>query len=254
MTTQDQRYYLSYETRRGKLEREYTVKLSREINKAINQQLPIMLESGGNSIQGVDMRGVTQTLIDLYTETFVSFASWTYRHLRRKTKDVARDIANTFSQRASDWVTQNGSSKIQGINNTIIEQTNSIISNALAQSLTLKETTELLNREINAYSLNRAKVIARTETTAAAGISSLQAAGIINTETGGIVRKKWITAIDGRERATHRQVMFDTAQGIKLEDDFNVGTDVMHSCGRGSEAKENVNCRCAIGYVILRDD
>ena len=96
----------------------------------------------------------------------------------------------------------------------------------------------------------RSNTIARTEMVSATNEGRFDAA--VQSEI--VVEKEWLTAIDGRERESHRN-MHRTR--VPLNEPFHVGADQMMAPGGGSIAKENINCRCTFVEIVdltLEDD
>ena len=60
--------------------------------------------------------------------------------------------------------------------------------------------------------------------------------------------KTWLTAGDEHVRPSHVQAGQQYADGIPIDDLFQVGDDEMDAPGNGSDPAEAINCRCALGY------
>lgn len=84
----------------------------------------------------------------------------------------------------------------------------------------------------------RAERIARTEMVGAQNEGHVEAY-----EQSGLERKQWWTTIDDRQRTSHDEAH---RQIRNLREDFQVGSDSMRAPGQGSEAGENINCRCVV--------
>lgn len=90
----------------------------------------------------------------------------------------------------------------------------------------------------------RARMIARTETIGASNSGSLQAA----IASGVAGKKTWLAASDHRTRSTH--VSAD-GQVVDLAKPFKVGaSSMMHPGDPAGGAKETVNCRCSMTFVL----
>lgn len=91
---------------------------------------------------------------------------------------------------------------------------------------------------------NRAKVIARTETTRAWNAGQLAAAQYYEPPTGPGWRKVWDTDMDGHERPAHMRA---NGQVRRLSDTFQVGGEDLRFPGDPAGMASNVvNCRCEL--------
>ena len=86
--------------------------------------------------------------------------------------------------------------------------------------------------------VTRSERVARTEMTVAQGQGALE-----SFDQAEIPWKRWFAAIDGRERDSHREASGQVRRRGEL---FEVGSDKMEAPGQGSQARENVNCRCVL--------
>lgn len=87
------------------------------------------------------------------------------------------------------------------------------------------------------------ETIARTETTTASTTGTLDAWR----QSGVVVGKEWLAAIDSRTRETH---IAAHNQRVGIDDSFTVGGASGPGPGSLSSAKENINCRCTIVPVL----
>ncbi len=90
---------------------------------------------------------------------------------------------------------------------------------------------------------SNAEAIARTETTAAANLGTTEAWR----QSGVVTHKSWVTALDGRERDSHRAAH---GQTVPLAADFTVGIGRGPAPGAINRAEEVVNCRCRLAAVV----
>jgi len=86
--------------------------------------------------------------------------------------------------------------------------------------------------------------IARTETTIAMNTATNQA-GI---DSGVLIKKEWISAGDGNERPSHRELNGDS---VELGQQFSNG--LMYPGDPSGAADEIINCRCTFLQVPVRD-
>ena len=143
-------------------------------------------------------------------------------------------------RRALERTLEKISDPISTIDKELREKIKNIIrDNPLA---TEKELAKLFREAVDSqfktvYTESRTRMIARTTTTFGIGESQ----STLWKEQG--FKFTWLTQRDGKVRISHRK-----ADGKKPNDEgeFTVGTDKMKHPGSGSQAKENVNCRCVL--------
>lgn len=99
--------------------------------------------------------------------------------------------------------------------------------------------TETLRSKFDAWEKWRAPLIARTEIAPSMNKADLLAAKQVN--VSGLILKSWISARDGAVRDTHLDADLKYVDGIPMNENFEVGGDVMDSPGNGSIAEENIN-------------
>lgn len=88
--------------------------------------------------------------------------------------------------------------------------------------------------------------IARTEMHKASEMGNQEGAW----QSGLDLLKAWLTALDGRERDSHREAHLTYQQDpIPLDSNFVVGGDLMKYPGGGSAPEEIINCRCTVMYL-----
>jgi len=135
----------------------------------------------------------------------------------------------------------------EGITQTTREYVAQVLTDSYRRGLGIDDIVKLLeNTEINR---NRARVIARTETVAAANNGGL----FVARDTGIELNKIWVAARDNRTRKDH--VLADNKK-VGLDELFTVGGYKMMVPGdRGGKdgrqvvaPKEYVNCRCTTVY------
>ena len=104
-----------------------------------------------------------------------------------------------------------------------------------------REASRILRSKFSQYSDFQAKRLVRTEATNAANIATLQGATDMFGQDN--LQKEWMTAIDGRERAAHREA---DGQIVDYKEKFFVGGQFLFSPGDPSGRANNViNCRCS---------
>lgn len=196
---------------------------------------------------------IRDTFVQLYKEVGRHFHDWTYLKLKGYQPDYL--IKNEY-----DWITDeeirryiqaSAAVRIVTITETSRKQAEllirQILEEAIAEELSIFQTTELLEQEFpkrwKIASKFRAERIARTEIVGASNRGSYLGAK----QTGLNLKKKWLVARDGREREWHGEMAFKDA--VFIDGYFIVGGERMEYPGDASASGRNViNCRCAIGY------
>lgn len=115
----------------------------------------------------------------------------------------------------------------------------------LEENHTLNEMSADLRAEFDVFDTARANMIARTESAAAYNEGDIEAVRQMDLEDR--VQKTWLNEPDARP--THQEAGEKYSEGVPLDQDFEVGEDVMDVPGNGQLAEENCNCRCTIGWI-----
>jgi HK97 family phage portal protein len=132
------------------------------------------------------------------------------------------------------------------VTNTSFDEIKKIMREGFQEGKPVTTIANDLSERFESWDKYRAPLIARTETTGASNFADLD-----SVEQAGLedqLNKCWLPAGDGNERDTHAAAGEKYADGIPLHDNFQVGSDSMQAPGTGSEAGENINCRCTLYY------
>jgi hypothetical protein len=138
------------------------------------------------------------------------------------------------------------------ITDTTISLIQDVLSKAAEEGLGVDDIIKQL--EGSEISRMRARLITRTETVTAANMGAMFAAK----DSGLLLNKEWLAAMDSRTRHDHSRV---NGQTVPIDKPFDVGGYDMQQPGdRGGKngalpvpAKEVVNCRCTTLFIPLRD-
>ena len=138
---------------------------------------------------------------------------------------------------------KNSASMIKYITNTTKKRINNIIIKAQKEGLNQKEIAKLIKDSVKDMSGNRARTIARTETSKAVNITSQAVAN-----NAGIKKKKWIyTDISKVPRIEHQDLDGET---IGIDEYFNVGGfSGLYPHDPNLPAQEVINCNCIVIYL-----
>jgi hypothetical protein len=135
------------------------------------------------------------------------------------------------------------SSEVSG---TTFDDIKAVLRQGFSEGKPLSAIADTLREKFDSYEAYRAPLISRTEVMAGnnmADILAIRQAGIDEK-----VLKTWITAGDENVRPTHVEAGAQYADGIPIDEMFQVGDDQMDAPGNGSDPAEVINCRCAMGY------
>ena len=125
-----------------------------------------------------------------------------------------------------------------------VDQINTVIRNGTSDE-------DIFDKLKNHNNRPRARVISTTELGFAQGSAELYAMRKIAEQKP--VAKYWVGVLDDRIRDSHFEAtsFYTRSNAIPLEDSFNVNGSLMkHPHDFSAPAKELVNCRCYLGYVL----
>lgn len=142
-----------------------------------------------------------------------------------------------MSAKLSSLATQRAQ-QITRINETVQGQLNLSLNEGIEAGETVQQISDRVRNVYNVAG-NRAKLIARTETT-----NAMNSASQTYYQEVGVRKKQWLTAGDERVRASHMAV---NGEVVPITANFSNG---VHVPGVGPDPAEVVNCRCTILPVI----
>lgn len=195
-----------------------------------------------------DPKAVTAMLADIWIRTGRHYAQDSRRRLANQ-KAEWWEIVDFWEQWVYSMITSEFTQKITGIDATTQAAIQKALQDGVEQGMSVQDMAKMIT-DGDLPNMNKARAIriARTEVIGASNAGSIQGARSMGIKG---LKKKWLVALDGRERATHAAVSAQTIlEPIGINDKFNVGAAVLDYPGdpMGS-AEEVINCRCAIGYV-----
>lgn len=206
---------------------------------------------------------IRTVFLQMYRETGGRFAKTAITNLKtikglvtKREQSLLEDpeaYETLYLQSISDYVLTEAGGRIVTITETsrkqALEIINQLTERAIAEGIGINEAAAYLRREFPVEWRKkkwRAELIARTEINTAAN----QGAEIGAKATGLELNKMWVTALDGRERPSHR---FADGQVRTMDGMFLVGNTPMSKPGAaGAPAEEVCNCRCAVAYISPR--
>ncbi len=158
---------------------------------------------------------------------------------------IAFDATNPFVAKV---LAQSGS-QITHIAQTTQENVMKIIRESYEQGLSIPDTAAAIRAGMQAASIERATLIARTELAGTVNGGSLAATQIFAGATGDAYQKSWMTA-PGAPHPRHEDYEGLDGQTVNLDEYFDVGgLSLMYPGDPDGDGGEVANCRCALQYV-----
>jgi len=190
------------------------------------------------------------TLVSIYKRVIPEYGKHTIASVKsRKTPEIETkasitgSIDNFFIDLSVSWITQEGLKRSKSINDTTIDDVNSIIQAGLESGLSIPEISKNIRTAATELTRNRAATIAITEVHAASMFASIESAKA----TGLKLMKEWAAVEDHRTRPTHAAA---DGQKVDMDQKFKVGGYLMDRPGDPTApAKETIRCRCALLYL-----
>jgi uncharacterized protein with gpF-like domain len=244
MTPEDKSQHLrTWHRFQQRYERIFTTKFKAALKYQVNQRM-----AGSN----ITSEPIYKVLVELYKTVGPLWAAKTGVH---RIKEVKSRMPMGFSERIVELMRQYYGIDLLNDAELITTYTRGVIEGILAEAAQAGWSIDEIVSRMNANTelgAMRARRIARTETVTAAN-----GASIINAkETGIPMRKIWLSVNDHRTRHSH--VMVDDVVA-PLNEPFNVNGSLMMQPGVRTQtnglkvpAKEVVNCRCTMGFEVIK--
>ena len=154
-----------------------------------------------------------------------------------------KDFASTLSRLAQRYVAMEAFRRhITNITETTRAQIIRGIARGEAEGLGVAGVARFVRDLVPSLSVQRANLIARTETHGAANYGANGAAK----ETGLTIIKEWVSAADERTRTSH-QLM----DGKKADIDGTFENGLFYPGDPNGEPEEIINCRCAVSHIVV---
>jgi uncharacterized protein with gpF-like domain len=209
----------------------------------------------------ISSKGLKTTLYSLHVAMGTKTAEMSYKSLKKGKNGIVIIehkgwLTDLWQNVITRYLDLKGLSElVEEITNTTKEQIQRFLKKGILEGKPLQQTIkELKTAGITNY---RAELIARTETGRAANVGSMVGA----VSTGLKTNKIWISTLDNRtRRIPPDKTDHFHMNGIEvpMDDRFEVfgldGTEYMlHPCDPTASAGNTCNCRCTIGYKVVRD-
>lgn len=239
-------------------DKRYRKYAERQFYRALREQVMPVIESTSASVQ-------VQPMYDAYNRVYqyIGIDSAKKEYLRIKKQEGQKDsvidlLLNTWSELMRGYVVQN----LGQIITRVSANTEDAINRALQDSLVLGETRSQTIKRIYEYTLgeigrNRARMIARTETTRATNVGKRKSSDDWGMFNGGVqMYKKWIHVPTPDFREFH--VELANAKPIPQDQSWEVrnpkgGVNSMMMPGDASApGNQTINCNCTTIYMSER--
>ncbi len=189
------------------------------------------------------VRRVTDSLTAHYELVIPHFANMA----RGQVKSRRIEKKSLFLDLMTEWVAREALRKALLISSTDADDVRDVINDGVTEGLGVAEISRNI-RKASAITPQRASVIARTETHAAATFASVSAVRQAEDELGVRMLKEWVPTVDDRTRDDHAAMAGQPP--IPLDEKFFVGGEWLDRPGDPSGSPGNViNCRCALIYT-----
>ena len=245
----------SVERERGKMERQYIAKLRKWYNAEYAKGVRQFVEEGRIIVQGLfPVAFLSKFYEEYYEETGLHFANWYFKNYKKFVKKQSADqYQNQWRASFATYgasVAKTNVTLVQGTAlKTLIQLTTKLSRDPEWQALGTAEQARILRRQFDGYSRYQAERFIKTETTAISNKAILESATTIF--PADQLYKEWSTALDGRERASHRAA---DGQSVPFNQPFIVqGQELMEPGDRRGSASNVINCRCAAIPVPIED-
>lgn len=204
-------------------------------------------EATGNVAQDYEhQKRIESILRGVWSESVAAMASRVSDLAQSKGRTVDRKKdKDRFELFVLDYIQRFGAEKILQISQTTRTQILDQILMGREAGLGQREIAKSITQKIPTISKMRANVIARTETHSSANYGSLKQAE----DSGLQMQREWIASIGNRTRESHAQA---DGQIVGMDEPFKIGgARLMYPGDPSSPPEESINCRCAVGYVVV---
>lgn len=147
---------------------------------------------------------------------------------------------NMMNPKFLEWIDTFGAEQVKAINSTTKEKLRITLSEGIAEGESVPKLRDRVSEVFTEAKTSRAEKIARTETHNTVGSGTFE-----TYKVAGVSQKEWLTALDGRERASHASI---NGQVVGINQSFSNGLE--YPGDASGPASEVVNCRCTLLPVL----
>jgi len=226
-------------------EQKLLVKAARSRNAFIRAAAKSYENNGviSNHLQEAHQRQINTMLLEHYRKVMPYFGKVATKELKARHRTLELKDSH-FLVRLLEWASTRALQHAKTIAATDMDEVRGIIEHGIDEGLGTEEIGRNI-RKASERTPSSAARIARTETHSAATYGAIETARQAEEEIGIKLVKEWVPTVDGRTRPEHAAMA--SAQPIPLDEQFDVGGEMLDRPGDPSGSPENViNCRCAI--------
>jgi hypothetical protein len=243
-----QRYRQVFLAMHGRNER----KLMRAVQKAIRSDIKnlwlgnITDKNYAEVLQKLKLKDFEKVLIDFYIEAGTKTGEMVKKDLAKQQKRLSPFFSVVWQNYVLTKVTPILATQIVTIKATLLNDINKLIAEYISLNLDITDIANAITDFVDDPKFYKwqAMRIARTETTTAMNLATNQA-GI---DSGVLIDKEWISANDGNERPSHREL-----NGQKVDGNNAFPNGLMYPGDPSGDASEVINCRCTFLQIPKRD-
>ena len=235
--------------------KQYSPKFKKELQKQVDEFCRTQ------DLNAVSSKDLKKTILSLHIAMGSKMAEISYNSLKSAKKSIyplehKSILSDLWQNVIVRYLDLKGLSQlVEEITNTTKKQIQNFLKKGILEGKPLQQTIkELKTAGITDF---RAELIARTETGRAANVGSMVGA----VSTGLKTNKIWIATLDSRTRRIppdKTDHLHMNRVEVPMDERFEVygteGTELMlHPCDPMASAANTCNCRCTIGYKVVKD-
>jgi len=151
--------------------------------------------------------------------------------------------------KAESWLSSRLRKFSKEITGVTFDEVQSILREGFKEGQSIYEIGKTLREKFESYDKYRAMTIAQTEVNSACSFSELDAMQQKGLDSK--LMKFWINEYNARDTHIQAGKDYNENNAITLDEDFNIGADIMQAPGMGTLPEENISCRCNLAYVEI---
>lgn len=219
--------------------------IRREIGATSKQMVDVFAVTGNVPAINEHQSRIEVLLKRIWNASIVALASRVADAAQSKGRVLNRkNDDDRFELFVSEYLQQFGGLKIVQISDTTQTQIIEQVEIGRREGLGQQEIAQKILGNVAGIARLRANVIARTETHTSGNFGSLKQAE----DSGLNMMREWVASSGARTRQTHSRA---DGQIVALNQAFEIGgSSLMYPGDPSGPAKETVNCRCAVAYVV----
>jgi len=251
-----------------RMRRKYYRKYTRLFSKALSDQIKPVLDFLDESkyLDSIDVMvpalindlAIRELYKEMYAEIGVDFKNNIDQSIKSNHHDYQIKSEDIFAEEMRAYAEIIAGERITWITDTskdiVLKELRLLLEQSYDEGLGIEEITSKIKKQLetkyNKIKRWRAKRIAQTETLTASNRASFRAAG----DTGYPMSKIWLVAPGNINKTERHRLLSDIQdQRPKMDEDFIVdGVGMKHPGDPRGGASNVINCKCAVGYEVIR--